>query len=160
MDVFIRPPCLEDGAAIKSLVKNSGTLDLNSTYLYFLLAGHFAQTCAVAETNNGELVGFVTAYRLPDNPDILFVWQIAVSDKAQGQGLAFRLLQNLSHRDWFSSISQVQCTISPSNQASNGLFAKFADHLNAELVISPFLEKHHLGEEHEEEPLVALLLPS
>lgn len=159
MDVYIRPPCLADGAAIKSLVENSGTLDLNSTYLYFLLAGHFAQTCAVAETN-GELVGFVTAYRLPDNPDILFVWQIAVSDKFQGQGLASRLLQNLSLRDWFGDISQVQCTISPSNKASNSLFAKFADYLKAELVISPFLEKHHLGKEHEEEPLVALFLPS
>ena len=77
MTIHFREPRLEDGGRIHRLIERAGTLDLNSAYLYFLLADHFRSTCAIAE--DGEnLVGFVTAYRLPDNPDSLFVWQIGV----------------------------------------------------------------------------------
>ncbi|UQB41314.1 diaminobutyrate acetyltransferase [Thiomicrospira microaerophila] len=154
MNITIRPPCLKDGAAITRLVKESQTLDVNSSYLYFLLSDHFSQTCAIAEVNN-RAVGFVTAYRLPDNPDVLFVWQVAVDPAMRGQGLAMRLLQNLAARDWFDQIRKVQCTISPSNQASNALFFKWANSLGAELQITDYLTTDHLGDGHEAEPLVS-----
>jgi L-2,4-diaminobutyric acid acetyltransferase len=157
MDTIIRPPRLNDGAAIAKLVKQSNTLDINSDYLYFLLSSHFAQTCAIAE-QNGQVVAFVTAYRLPDAPSTLFVWQIAVAQSAQGQGLALALLRNLSERDWFKQINQVRCTISPSNKASNRLFQRFAQTISAQVRIEPFLTQAHLGLHHEEEPSVILQL--
>lgn len=157
MDVDIRPPCLNDGAAISRLVKESRTLDVNSSYLYFLLAEHFSNTCAVAQVDN-ELVGFVTAYFLPSDPSVLFVWQIAVAPSVRGKGLALAMLKNLAKRDWFPQIKEIQCTISPSNQASNQLFAKFAEHLSASVEVSPFLTAEHLGQDHEDEPLVRIKL--
>jgi L-2,4-diaminobutyric acid acetyltransferase len=159
MNVTLRSPSLEDGAAISQLVNQSQTLDVNSSYLYFLLASHFSQTCAVAECE-GELVGFVTAYRLPQQPNCLFVWQIAVSPLCRGQGLASQLLAFLASRPWFGEIEQVQCTISPHNRASNRLFEKFAATLGAKRRVRPFLSQAHLGEGHDPEPLVCLDLPS
>jgi L-2,4-diaminobutyric acid acetyltransferase len=158
MNIIIRPPCLKDGAAITRLVKESQTLDVNSSYLYFLLAEHFSQTCAVAEVD-GELVGFVTAYRLPKDSSKLFVWQVAVDSSMRGQGLAMSLLQDLTRRDWFGEIDQVLCTISPSNKASNALFAKLASAFKTQVHIEPFLTEAHLGGGHEDEPLVIIDLP-
>lgn len=158
MKLNIRPPSLNDGAAIARLVNQSQTLDVNSTYLYFLLADHFASTCAVAEFGD-EVVGFVTAYRLPDQPDVLFVWQIAIAANMQGKGLALALLESFTQRNWFAGIKAVQCTISPSNKASNALFAKWARHLGADVHIEPYLTTQHLGSGHEAEPLVVLNLP-
>lgn len=157
MNIIIRPPCLNDGAAITRLVKESQTLDVNSSYLYFLLSDHFSQTCAIAEVDK-RAVGFVTAYRLPDNPGVLFVWQVAVDPAMRGQGLALRLLQNLATRDWFEQIQQVQCTISPSNQASNALFGKWAKLLGAKTEVCEYLTSSHLGDGHEAEPLVSIPL--
>lgn len=157
MDFIIRPPSLADGSAVTRLVKQSQTLDVNSSYLYFLLSDHFSQTCAVAQSGD-ELVGFVTAYRLPKDPSVLFVWQVAVDPKMRGQGLAMQLLQDLTKRDWFADIRQVQCTISPSNQASNALFRKLAASLGSQVEISPFLTQDHLGGGHEDEPLVSIKL--
>lgn len=155
MNVIIRSPRLEDGAAMTRLVEQSQTLDINSGYLYFLLATHFSQTCAVAECD-GELIGFVTAYRLPQHSERLFIWQIAVSPAARGQGIALRLLLDLTRRDWFEDIRQIQCTISPANIASNGLFQKLAEQLAVPVTVSPFLTSTHLGSEHDDEPLVSL----
>lgn len=155
MKLNIRPPSLNDGAAIARLVSQSKTLDVNSTYLYFLLADHFASTCAVAELGD-EVVGFVTAYRLPDQPDVLFVWQIAIAANMQGKGLALALLESLTQRNWFADIKAVQCTISPSNEPSNALFAKWARHLGAQLCVEPYLTTQQLGAGHEAELLVVL----
>ncbi|MHC5068213.1 MAG: GNAT family N-acetyltransferase, partial [Planctomycetota bacterium] len=55
---------------------------------------HFAHTSVVASVGP-DLIGAVTAYRVPDDPTTLFVWQVAVSDAARGQGLAGRMLQFL-----------------------------------------------------------------
>jgi len=67
-ETSFRTPKIEDGLAIHSLIKQSPPLDLNSSYLYFLQATHFADTCVVAE-KEGEIVGFVSAYFRPDQED-------------------------------------------------------------------------------------------
>lgn len=160
MDITIRPTQLSDGSALASLVKASGALDVNSDYLYFLLADHFSETCAIAVDNAQTPVGFVTAYRLPKDPSCLFVWQIAVSHEARGQGLAKKLLHHLSQQAWFDSIQQVVCTISPHNRASNALFESFADSLNARLTTKDYLTNQHLSLAHDPEPYVIIELPT
>src|SRR5690606_9693805 len=75
--VAVRPPTLHDGAHMWRLARDSGALDLNTSYAYLLFARDFARTCRVAVVEN-EVVGFVLGYRRPDEPETLFVWQIAV----------------------------------------------------------------------------------
>jgi L-2,4-diaminobutyric acid acetyltransferase len=152
----IRAPRTEDGAGIWKLVRDSGVLDLNSAYLYLLLCKDFADTCRVAETE-GRLVGFVTAYRPPGRPEVLFVWQIGVAVSQRGQGLGGRLLRALAGADACRGVSALETTISPSNAPSRGLFESLARRLDARISEEPCFEEEIFPEEgHEAEPLLRI----
>ncbi len=152
--IHFRTPKIDDGIAIYNLIKQSPPLDLNSSYLYFLQATHFADTCVVAE-RNGEVVGFISGYFRPDKKDSLFVWQVAVSATVRGQGLGKKLIDHLIRNQANRPIvREVCCTISPSNQASQNLFKSFAKQHGLIMEVTPFLESKHFGSEtHEEEEL-------
>jgi len=157
MSITYRPPSKSDGKSIHQLVRDSKTLDINSAYLYFLLADHFRDTCVVAE-RDGQIVGFVSAYRLPARPQTLFVWQIGVAASTRGQGVASRMLQELEKRPFFENVDEIQLTISPSNQASQALFQKWAERLDTTLNTRPYLTEADLGNEHEPELLYSMSL--
>lgn len=84
-DITLRRPRAEDGSAIWRLIASCAPLDENSMYCNLLQCDHFADTCVVAE-RAGEIVGWVSGYVLPDDSETLFIWQVAVSDAAKGQG--------------------------------------------------------------------------
>ena len=159
--IRFRHPRLEDGLAVYQLVKNCPPLDLNSSYLYFLQSSHFANTCLLAE-RDGEIVGFVSGYRRPDDLHNLFIWQVAVSPAARGKGLAKRLVSALLAKQVQSSIAltAVSCTISPSNLASQGVFKSLAKLHGLTLDVSDFLTlEHFAGQEHEAEQEYTLRAP-
>lgn len=156
-DLTFRKPILNDGYAIYQLIKSSPPLDLNSSYLYFLQASHFSDTCIVVE-QNGTIIGFLSAYYQPDKPQSLFVWQVAVAESARGRGLAkAMLLALIKNQPSDSTMTELACTISPSNKASQGLFGSFAKTHGLILETSPFINETHFGEEnHEAEDLYIL----
>ncbi|HKK14767.1 MAG TPA: diaminobutyrate acetyltransferase [Gammaproteobacteria bacterium] len=154
--ITLRTPRTEDGADVWRLVKASGVLDVNSAYLYLLLCKDFADTCTVAE-KDGALVGFVTGYRPPGRPDVLFVWQIGVDAAARGQGLGSRLLDTLLAQDGCRGIRFIETTISPSNKASRRLFHSLAERLDIEIVEGSGFEADIFPESgHEAENLFRL----
>src|SRR5690606_24057476 len=95
--VTTRPPLPGDAAAVAQLVRQTETLEPNSTYAYLLLCTHFAETSVVAESG-GALVGCALGYRVPSRPHTLFIWQIGVHPTAQRRGVALRLLDDLMRR--------------------------------------------------------------
>ncbi|TCS36973.1 diaminobutyrate acetyltransferase [Paucimonas lemoignei] len=122
----LRPPERRDGAALHDLVAACPPLDLNSRYAYLLLCEHHAQTSVVAESDS-ELVGAITAYVPPQQPDTLFIWQVAVAERIRGQKLGTRMLQHLlQHCVHAQGLRWVETTISPDNLASHNLFTQFA----------------------------------
>jgi len=131
----LREPELKDGSAIWSLVCDTGVLDLNSSYSYFMLCKFFHETCVVAE-EHGNIVGFVSAFRLPQENNAVFVWQIAVAESQRGKGLASAMLMELLGRKSCQDISFVLCTISPSNRPSQALFRKLARDLQTKCEVS------------------------
>lgn len=159
-NLIFRSPTLEDGLGIYQLVKSSPPLDVNSSYLYFLQASHFADTCIVVE-HNQAIVGFLSAYYRPDDPQSLFVWQVAVSATMRGQGLAKRMIQSLiANQKGRVTVSSICCTISPSNQASQALFKSFAEQYGLDLTVTEFITEAHFGSEgHEAEELYLLTSP-
>ncbi|MBQ1087565.1 diaminobutyrate acetyltransferase [Streptomyces sp. B93] len=126
-DLHIDRPEVADGAALWRLAKESGSLDLNSSYAYLLWCRDFAGTSAVARGDDGRPVGFVTGYVRPDRPGTLLVWQVAVDAAYRGRGLAARLLDALTARVAAErDLTAVETTITPGNTASERLFTSFA----------------------------------
>jgi L-2,4-diaminobutyric acid acetyltransferase len=126
-DLRIDRPSVADGAALWRIAKESGTLDLNSSYSYLLWCRDFAGTSAVARSEGGEPVGFVTGYVRPEAPETLLVWQVAVDGAYRGRGLAAALLDGLTARVAAERpLTTVETTITPGNTASERLFTSYA----------------------------------
>lgn len=79
--IFYRPS-IDDGLAVSKLISHCPPLDTNSVYCNLLQCYHFSST-SVAVKRCDELVGFISAYLIPETPDRLFVWQVAVSESTR-----------------------------------------------------------------------------
>ncbi|MRH41753.1 diaminobutyrate acetyltransferase [Aquibacillus halophilus] len=145
----MRKPLLEDGKKIWRLIKETKVLDLNSAYYYTILCKYFTDTCVVAE-ENGEIVGFISAFREPTEMRSIFVWQVAVDQSQRGKGLASSLLQGLLKRKECSDINYLDTTISPSNEASKALFQKLANTLKTKMVETEILHPSLFPNENHE----------
>jgi L-2,4-diaminobutyric acid acetyltransferase len=151
-----RGPVAEDAAAIFDLIAASPPLDPNSLYCNLLQCTHFAGTCIVAE-RNGSIEGWISGYRPPDEAEALFVWQVAVHEKARGQRLGVRMLEALFRRPAVANATRLITTVTPSNAASRRMFASFARRHGAELEVRPgFDAERHFGNGHESEEWIAI----
>lgn len=139
--LLLRNPTPEDATAIWQLVIDSGVLDHNSPYSYLILCTHFADTCIVAQYN-AEIVGFVTAYRPPLSPDVVFVWQIGVAKSMRGKGLGVALLDALVHQQTCADVAYLDATVTPSNFASQSMFRAFARNMKTQCVEEPYFPEH------------------
>ncbi|MGM0574282.1 MAG: diaminobutyrate acetyltransferase [Myxococcota bacterium] len=149
--IAIRNPTVDDGAAIWRLVRDSGVLDLNSSYMYLLLCSHFDHTSVVAEMD-GEIVGFIMSYIPPRKPDVIFVWQVGVDEKARGHGVASRLLDALAELPACEDVRFLETTVTPSNEPSRKLFRSFGRRHDAEVRVTEFFRVEHFPSEHAHEP--------
>ncbi|MFE1784567.1 diaminobutyrate acetyltransferase [Streptomyces sp. NPDC059506] len=146
-------PRVEDGAAIWRIARDSGALDLNSSYAYLLWCRDFARTSVVVRGADGEPVGFTTGYIRPERPDTLVVWQVAVDDSQRGRGLAAAMLDALTERLRPHGVRQVETTISPDNTASNRLFTSFGERHRAAVEREVLFHGGLFPDEHEPEVL-------
>lgn len=159
MEIDLRRPDLRDGFPIYQLISQSPPLDLNSVYNYHLLTHHFADTCVVAEAAD-SVVGFLSAYLIPERPDTLFVWQVVVAQTQRGRGLARRMLEALLQRPACRSVRYLEATVNPSNGASRRLFERQAQSIGSTLQEQPFLgaEDFGPGAGHEDEIILRIPL--
>ncbi|MFD0710370.1 diaminobutyrate acetyltransferase [Paenibacillus sp. GCM10027626] len=132
----LRTPRAEDGIAVWQFIREAGQLDINSTYCYIMLCDMFRDTCVIAECE-GDLCGFLSSYRRPDQPDTLFVWQVAVAPSRRGQGIGKKMLQSLLSREAVHEIQYVEATIGPANEPSIRLFLRLAEGLDTACHITP-----------------------
>lgn len=155
-DLVFRTPTAEDGYKLHRLVAASPPLDPNSIYCNLLQCSHFADT-AVAVFQGEDLVGFVSGYLLPTDPSTLFVWQVVISEKARGKGLAKRMLKHLLEREICVDVRYIETTITPDNEASWALFRSLTRDLNTELNSRVYFEKdRHFGGQHDDEHLLTI----
>jgi L-2,4-diaminobutyric acid acetyltransferase len=152
-------PRVEDGAKIHQLIAECPPLDLNSGYAYLLQASHFAETCRVArpKLQRDVIAAYVSGYRLPDQLDTLFIWQVAVAKDHRGHGLATDLLQDLLLPNGKPAFRYLQTTISPFNSASIALFNRLAIRANSKLQSKPFYSSTLFGAvSHADEDLYSI----
>ncbi|MDF2373332.1 MAG: diaminobutyrate acetyltransferase [Rhizobiaceae bacterium] len=152
----LRSPNAEDGADIWQLIRSCGPLDDNSMYCNLLQCDHFAETCVVAEIDS-NIVGWISAYILPSDPETLFVWQVAVAEKARGMGVAKKMLLDLVSRQCCDDVTRLKTTITKKNDASWALFRAFADRMDAPLEHDAhFIRDDHFGGNHDTEYMVTV----
>lgn len=155
-DVAIRSPCVTDGDSVNALIGNCPPLDRNSLYCNLLQCAHFSATSAVAE-QGGKVIGFVSGYRLPDEPEILFIWQVAVDRAARGGALGKRLILDILSRPVCANVSMLETTVTQSNSASQAMFDKIAAVLGAPHRRTLLFDRdRHLGGNHSSEFLISI----
>lgn len=142
--ITLRKPTAADGAPLHALVRECRPLDENSLYCNLLQCTHFADTCIVAE-REGALVGFVSGYRLPADPTVYFLWQVGVGASGRGHGLASRMIQAILARDACRGVTELNTTITRSNEPSRRLFAHLARAEGAEISEQEFFTAEHFG---------------
>ena len=155
-ELILRKPTALDGIRVNELVSNSPPLDTNSIYCNLLQCSHFSNTSIAAELD-GELVGFISAYEPPGKSDTLFIWQLVVSSKARGRGLAKKMVEALLNRPSLSHLRYLETTIGPDNEASWGVFRSLAKKWQAptdERVM--FESQAHFRGKHDDEILFTL----
>ena len=149
-DVAFRAPTVDDGAELWRITRDSRVLDVNSPYAYLMWCEHFAATSVVAEVD-GRPAGFVTGFRPPEHPEVLFVWQVAVAAERRGLGLGSRMLDELVAR---TGVTAVQATVTPSNEPSARLFRALARRHGCSCDERPHLRAEQFpGDDHEPEIL-------
>ena len=152
-EIRIASPEVSHGGDIWRIAKSATELDLNSSYMYLLFARDFAESCRIA-LDGDDVVGFVLAYRRAEDPDCLFVWQVAVDEAYRGQGLAQRMLDDLvSASNAESPVRTVETTVTDDNVASRSLFTRLADRWGAELTTRALFDESHFPDDHDAERL-------
>ncbi|MCK9507075.1 MAG: diaminobutyrate acetyltransferase [Pigmentiphaga sp.] len=159
--ILLRPPTADDAATLHQLVADCPPLDPNSLYCNLLHCTHFSGTsvAAVHSDSQGQehLLGFISAYLPPGQPDTLFVWQVAVAEAARGQRLASRMLDDILMRPACQDVRYVNTTITPGNQASWALFESWARQHGAPTSSQVHFERErHFQGRHDDEHLVRI----
>ena len=153
INITLRPPNKSDGMSVYWLIEQSPPLDTNSSYCNLLQCFHFADTSVIAEKNNSVL-GFISGYRIPEKNDVLFIWQVAVSNEARGQGLGKMMLRELINR---TQCNYLNTSITEGNEASWNLFSSIADEFKTEKKRSTMFDRHrHFANQHDTEYLLEI----
>lgn len=155
MKIMYEKPKVGDGKEIWKLVKNSSPLDVNSEYLYLLLCQHFSNTCVIAKADS-KIVGFISAYILPNQKDTIFVWQVAVAKEFRKKGISTNMMKSILSRPVCESVSYLEATVTPSNVSSRKMFESVASYLKCDIKTSSFFTIEHFNEAHEPEDLVRI----
>lgn len=155
--ISYRKPEPRDGTQIWKLIRDIGSLDLNSAYCYTLLGDYFTDTCMIAQSNE-EIVGFISAFRSPRNPETLFVWQVAVSSSHRRQGIAKAMLKQILKQKECKGVRFIETTVSPTNMASRRLFLSFAEEesVPSTVTVGYGAEMFPDDSNHEDEPLFVI----
>ena len=149
--IAFRPPELRDGSALWRLARDSGGLDLNSPYAYLLWCDRFSDTSVLVEIDDRP-AGFVSGFRPPEAPDVLFIWQVAVADGHRGKRLALAMLTELLRRG--RGYRYLEASVTPSNSPSQALFRSLARLLGCPCNERPYIRSEDFPErDHEPEHL-------
>ncbi|UZW58120.1 diaminobutyrate acetyltransferase (plasmid) [Sphingobium sp. JS3065] len=152
----LRLPTAVDGPLVTKLVASCPPLDVNSAYCNLLQCTHFAQSCIIAE-KAGQVIGWVSGYRPPSEPESFFVWQVAVAPIARGQGLAGHMIEALLARRSSAEVTHLITTVTNDNQTSWALFEGLANRWRTRLERSPlFHQQTHFAGAHATEWLARI----
>jgi L-2,4-diaminobutyric acid acetyltransferase len=111
----------------------------------------------VLAEREGRVVGWVSAYRPPSEPESLFIWQVAVAEEARGEGLAARMIALLLDRPAARGATRLITTVTAANAPSWALFESLARRWDAPIEKEVFFRSDaHFAGAHDTEWLVRI----
>ncbi len=90
---------------------------------------------------DGAVVGWVSGYRPPSDPQSFFVWQVAVAPAARGARLARRMIETLLDRPAARGVTHLITTVTAANRPSWALFEGLARTWDVPLAKSALFER-------------------
>jgi ribosomal protein S18 acetylase RimI-like enzyme len=79
---------------------------------------HFTGTSWLAETQDGELAGFLVGFLSPDHPDVAYCHMVATNPNLRGQGVARALYERFCEDARAGGRSIVKAVTWPANRTS------------------------------------------
>lgn len=155
---LLRAPKSEDASRITDLTEDLASGEAYATQGELMNNSAFRDTSVVAELD-GEIVGFVSAYRLPYDPQTLFVWHADVAEAAQDRGFTSLMLGHLIRQEACVGVTRVQTMITSMDERAWTLFRQFARWQRSHMKIQSFITQAlTLFTRHETDHLVTILL--
>jgi len=130
---------------------------LNSIYYYYIFCRDFGNTSVIVKGEDDSVYGYISAYIRSEKPDTLFVWQVAVDEKARGHRLAVKMIDWILNSQSCKNVKYIETTVSPSNESSRKMFCKFAENRNSTITESEFLGSGAFGEDSHEEEILFII---
>lgn len=147
-------PRADDGRDLWRLAGDC-ELDVNSPYCYVLWCRDFAGTSVVARDGH-TVVGFVTGFVRPGQPDTLFVWQVAVDGAYRGRRIGRRMLDHLGLVMAELGCRHMEATVTPDNAASMRMFESFARAHEAPFTWTAGFGSEMFPDHHQPEALIRI----
>lgn len=134
----LRSPEAADVDRIEDLMEEFTSRDFSSLKGDLVYNPAFRETSVVAELE-GKIVGFVSAYRLPFDPETLFIWHVDVAESARDTGLSSLMLGHLMRQLSCVEVRRVQTAIPQCDERAWALFRRFARWQRSRMEIQPFI---------------------
>jgi L-2,4-diaminobutyric acid acetyltransferase len=148
--VAFRVPTPADGHVVWKMVNSDKNLDTNSAHYYVTWFRDFAYTSVVA-TVAEEIVGFLTGYRRPEQPDTYFVWQTATKPGHGIPDLGPTIFDHAAKRQVRTGARFIETTVTVDDEPTVMNLKTFADARSTQI-------EHHIlfpsnafpGDHHDE----------
>lgn len=119
MDLVNAAP--DDPPAVHRLAGECENLVQHPVHVYRILQQYFGDGFFLARDGD-ELLGFTHGFRSQVDPDLFFLWQVAVGPDARRRGVAQKLTRRLMEHAAELGCPRFRATVEPANTASCGLF--------------------------------------
>jgi L-2,4-diaminobutyric acid acetyltransferase len=159
-NVHFQSPNLSHAKDIISLVSSTPRLDQNSEYAYALWCSHFAEHSVVA-LRDESVIGFLTGFRSPRQPDTYFLWQTATKPRHGVAGLGVDMIDYAVHREIDNGATKIEASVDNENKPIRVLMKSLAKRLNGfveEELLFPGSLLSDEAEDHHDEMLMRICL--
>ena len=156
---IVRFPTREDSTPVMELINACEISKYSALSRNILQQDLLSETSVVAELD-GQIVGWMAAYKLPHDLETLFVWQLVVSEDERGVGLGSLMINSALKRDIGEDVERVQTAIKSDDLDTWSFFKRFAHSKNADLnVVSDYTHSLHKSKLDASECIVTVPLP-
>lgn len=155
----LRTPEPVDGVRIAALAEGLASGNARDIPEALVGRGAFRETSVLAELD-GQLLGWISAYILPYDPQTLFIWTVEVVEADRDVGISALMLGYLMRQEACAGVTRVQTVISCDEDRPWELFRRFARWQHSRMNVQPyFTQALTPHKRHENENLVTICLP-